>query len=56
MSTNGIYGVIIAVLILVFASTVFCKQHVLIDIAGGIAVAEIGLLISSRILRNYLQR
>lgn len=42
--------------LLVFASTVFCKQHVLIDIAGGIAVAEIGLLISSRILRNYLQR
>ena len=30
--------------ILVFASVVFVKQHVLIDIAGGIIVTEIGLL------------
>jgi membrane-associated phospholipid phosphatase len=32
----------------VFASTVLLKQHVLIDIAGGFAAVEIGLLISSR--------
>ena len=31
---------------LVFASVVFVKQHVIIDIIGGIAVAELGLFLS----------
>ena len=35
--------------LLVFASTVCTKQHVLIDIAGGILAAEAGLLIVDRI-------
>ena len=37
---------------LVFASTVLCKQHVLIDIAGGVAVVEIGLFLSGKILKK----
>lgn len=32
--------------LLVFASTLFVKQHVLLDILGGVAVAEAGQLIS----------
>ena len=32
--------------LLVFASTQFTKQHVLVDVFGGIAVAEFGLLIA----------
>lgn len=35
--------------ILVFASTVLVKQHVFIDIIGGIAVVEIGLLLSGKL-------
>ena len=31
---------------LIFASTLFTKQHVFIDVLGGIAVAEIGLLVA----------
>ncbi len=38
--------------LLVFASTVLCKQHVLIDIAGGIAVSEIGLALSGVIMKK----
>ena len=38
--------------LLVFASTVLCKQHVLIDIAGGVAVVEIGLFLSGKILKK----
>ncbi len=38
--------------LLVFASTVLLKQHVLIDIAGGVAAVEIGLFLSGRILRK----
>lgn len=34
--------------LLVFASVVLVKQHVFIDILGGIAVAELGLLISNK--------
>ena len=34
--------------VLVFASTVFVKQHVFVDILGGIAVVEIGLFVSKR--------
>lgn len=45
-------GVNLAVTLLVFASTVLCKQHVLIDIAGGIAVVEIGLFLSGKILKK----
>lgn len=37
------------VAILVFASTVLVKQHVLIDIAGGVAAVEIGFRIADRI-------
>ncbi len=38
--------------LMVFASTVLLKQHVLIDIAGGIAVSEIGLALSGVILKK----
>ncbi len=43
--------------LLVFASTVFIKQHFVLDIVGGVAVCEIGLLLSKvtradRILRR----
>lgn len=38
--------------ILVFASTVLIKQHVFVDIIGGIVVAEIGIFISKRILKG----
>ena len=34
--------------LLVFASTVLLKQHLLIDIAGGILVAEVGIQIAAR--------
>ena len=34
----------------VFASTVLCKQHVLIDIAGGVAAVEAGLFLSGKLL------
>lgn len=34
--------------LLVFASTVCLKQHVFVDIIGGIAVAEIGFAVSNR--------
>lgn len=37
--------VMCAVSLGVFASVLFVKQHVLLDIAGGIAVAELGLLL-----------
>lgn len=36
--------------LLVFASTVLVKQHVLIDIVGGVAAVEVGLFISGRLL------
>ena len=35
--------------LLVFASTVLVKQHVLIDVVGGVAAVEIGLFISGRL-------
>ena len=35
--------------LLVFASTVFLKQHVLVDIAGGILVFEVGMLICRKV-------
>ena len=36
----------------VFASTVFLKQHVVLDIAGAIVVVEIGILVSGLIFRG----
>ena len=36
--------------VLVFLSTTFIKQHVLVDMAGGIAVGEFGLLMAKTIL------
>nr|MCR4923019.1 hypothetical protein [Lachnospiraceae bacterium] len=38
--------------ILVFASTVLLKQHVLTDIAGGVIVFEIGLILADVILKR----
>lgn len=47
---NGIYRVIMGVSsILVFMSVVMVKQHVLVDIIGGILILEIGLYISNRL-------
>ena len=45
-------GANLVLTLLVFASTVLCKQHVLIDIAGGVAVVEIGLFLSGKILKK----
>lgn len=45
-------GVNLIFTFLVFASTVLCKQHVLIDIAGGVAAVELGLFLITRILRK----
>lgn len=43
--------------ILVFLSTLFTKQHYVIDIIGGIAVAEIGIFISKQLhLGDYIRR
>jgi hypothetical protein len=42
-------GLNILMTILVFMSVVLVKQHVFIDIFGGIAVAEIGLFISEKL-------
>lgn len=39
--------------LLVFASTVFIKQHFFIDIIGGVAMVEIGWLITSLIKRAH---
>ena len=41
--------------ILVFASTVFVKQHCFIDIFGGVAVAELGILIWE-VIRRILNK
>ncbi len=38
--------------LLVFASTVLVRQHVLLDIAGGVAAFEAGLFISRRIVEK----
>lgn len=44
----------LVITLLVFASTVLVKQHVLIDIFGGLAAVEIGLFFSDRLqLRRY---
>ncbi len=32
--------------LLIFASTLFTKQHVILDVIGGVAVAEIGMLLT----------
>lgn len=45
-------GANLVLTLLVFASTVLCKQHVLIDIAGGVAAVEIGLLASRSIMKK----
>ena len=36
----------------VFASTVLVKQHYAADILGGVAVAELGLMLSGRYLKH----
>lgn len=47
--TNMPYKVIMFICaILVFASTVLVHQHLVLDIAGGIAVVEIGILVSKK--------
>ena len=45
-------GANLVLTLLVFASTVLCKQHVLIDIAGGVAVVELGLFLAPKILKK----
>jgi membrane-associated phospholipid phosphatase len=45
-------GANLVLTLLVFASTVLCKQHVLIDIAGGVAVVEIGLFLAPKVLKK----
>lgn len=41
--------VMLVITLLVFASTVLVKQHVLVDIVGGVAAVEIGLFFSHRL-------
>lgn len=38
--------------IFVFLSTIFIKQHCIIDIAGGMLVAEVGLFLGERLFRK----
>lgn len=38
--------------LLVFASTLFVKQHVMADVIGGVMVVEIGLLIMKKVTRK----
>lgn len=45
----------LAMTLLVFASTVLVKQHVLIDILGGLAAVEIGLFFAGRFQRRRLK-
>lgn len=45
---NGYKGFMFIFAILVFASTVLVKQHVFVDILGGIAVVEIGLFLARK--------
>lgn len=40
--------IILVISLLVFASTVFIKQHVVIDILGGILVGEIGVFLATK--------
>ncbi len=50
---RGWYGPLcLAATLLIFASTVFLRQHVLADIAGGVAAAELGLYCSGRLLKK----
>lgn len=42
----------LVVTLLVFASTVLIKQHVLVDIPAGILVGELGLLLSAKLQPN----
>ncbi len=47
---RGVFKLITAVIaLLVFASTVFIKQHAVLDIIGGVAVAELGIALSQTI-------
>ena len=43
------------VTLLVFASTLFVKQHVLVDVIGALAAVEIGLFISGRLQLRRLK-
>ena len=45
---RGYTAVMFIVALAVFASTVMVKQHFFVDIIGGVAVVEIGLLVSKR--------
>lgn len=38
--------------LLIFASTLFVKQHVIADVIGGVIVVEIGLLIMNSVIRR----
>lgn len=49
---NWYRGITVVMSLGVFASTLLVKQHVLLDVFGGIAVFELGLLISGRIMRK----
>lgn len=44
----------LALTLLVFASTLLVKQHVLVDIPAGILVAELGLLLSTKLRAGRL--
>ena len=44
----------LAFTLLVFASTLLVKQHVLVDIPAGVLVAEVGLLLSDKLRAGRL--
>ncbi len=53
---SNLYRVVMLVGALsVFASTVFLRQHVVVDIIGGIAVGELGLFIAPKVKRLILK-
>ena len=49
---NWYKGVTVVMSLGVFASTLLVKQHVLLDMFGGIAVFEAGLLLAGRFIRR----
>ncbi|MFQ9514478.1 MAG: hypothetical protein ACLRZ9_01485 [Eubacterium sp.] len=46
---NGYRAVMFMAALLVFASTLLVKQHVFVDVIGGIAVVEAGLFLSKKL-------
>lgn len=53
-ASKGYKATMFVAAILVFASTLLVKQHVFVDVLGGIAVVEIGLFLTKKIRMSRL--